>query len=90
MNGRRESTFLRYTANTEALQEPGEVVKAKYGQAALRVPSGGSSCYGATAATAWAATQSLPICMTLPQAVQVRKRPGSPRQGAEILLHWRN
>jgi arsenite methyltransferase len=30
-----------------------EVVKEKYGQAALRVASGGSSCCGATASTGW-------------------------------------
>ena len=30
-----------------------EVVKEKYGQAALRVNSGGSSCCGATAAVDW-------------------------------------
>ena len=82
----RESTFLRYTANTDALQELlqflyaecctrnkalkpeeivqicglgdemsetdiKEVVKEKYGQAALRVTHGGSSCCGATAST---------------------------------------
>ncbi len=88
----RQGTFLRYTANTEALQELlqflyaecctrnkavrpeqivrickwernhehyqcrnhfrrdiKEVVKEKYGEAALRVKSGGSSCCGATA-----------------------------------------
>jgi arsenite methyltransferase len=28
-----------------------EVVKEKYGQAALRVKNGGSSCYGATASS---------------------------------------
>ena len=87
VNVRRESTFLRYTANTDALQDLAaisvcrmlyskqgsqteqyrsalqierdvmsstdikEVVKEKYGQAALRVTSGGSSCCGATAAS---------------------------------------
>src|SRR5271166_3189029 len=61
----RKGTFLRYTANTEALREilqfgepimPDanvvnirEVVKEKYGQAALRVTRGGSSCCGAAA-----------------------------------------
>src|SRR5450631_1532530 len=55
----RESTFLHYTANTEALQEllrflyaecctRNKAVKEKYGEAALRVSSGGSSCCGAT------------------------------------------
>ena len=94
---RRESTFLHYTANTEALQELlrflyaecctrnkavrpeqivqivitgehmgdaniKEVVKEKYGEAALRVTSGGSSCCGAAPQLATAAViQSHPI-----------------------------
>ena len=41
-----------------------DVVKEKYGQAALRVRSGGSACCGATAACGVAAIRSLPICTT--------------------------
>jgi hypothetical protein len=43
---KREGTYLWYSANTELK----EVVKEKYGQAALRVNAGGSSCCGASAA----------------------------------------
>ena len=39
-----------------------EVVKQKYGQAALRVTSGGSSCCGATASTG--AVTQLPLTST--------------------------
>ena len=39
--------------NEPDLKDPGlkEIVKEKYGQAALRVQSGGSSCCGAAAAS---------------------------------------
>ena len=39
------------TENRRAAEDIKEVVQEKYGQAALRVTSGGSSCCGATART---------------------------------------
>ena len=39
------------TTDTTTAADIKEVVKEKYGQAALRVKSGGSSCCGATAST---------------------------------------
>src|ERR1051326_4292406 len=50
-----------------------EVVKEKYGQAALRVKSGGSSCCGATAAAA--GSKCDPITSNLYNAMQTGKLP---------------
>ncbi len=55
------------------------VVKEKYGQAALRVKSGGSSCCGATAEASRVATRSLLICTTHPKRDKSLRRPCSPR-----------
>jgi hypothetical protein len=56
-----------------------EVVKEKYGQAALRVKTGGSSCCGATAASGLGCDPSLPICTTPPRRDKYLRRPCSPR-----------
>ena len=113
---RRESTFLWYTANTEALQELlgflyaecctrnkavkprgrsspllqvdatpfqgnrtmeiKEIVKEKYGQAALRVTTGGSSCCGASASARRLLRRSDHV-----QSVRRRPDRANPRRG---------
>ena len=64
-----------------------EVVKEKYGQAALRVKSGGSSCCGATASTGCCD----PITSNLYDAAQAGrfpKKPCWPRSAAAIPPRW--
>jgi len=55
-----------------------EIVKEKYGQAALRVTSGGSSCCGATPVRD-AAIRSHRICMTHPRHSKFPKKLCWPR-----------
>ena len=67
-----------------------EVVKEKYGQAALRVTSGGSSCCGATASSGLGCD---PITTNLYDAVQAGQIPEEALlapSGAETRLLWRN
>jgi hypothetical protein len=59
-----------------------EVVKQKYGEAALRVKSGGSSCCGAAATTSCCD----PITTNLYDASQA----GQIRSAAAIPRRWRN
>jgi arsenite methyltransferase len=63
------------TANKEDIKE---VVKEKYGQAALRVKSGGSSCCGATASNGC----SDPITSNLYDAAQAGQIPGEALQAS--------
>ena len=62
--------------------------KQKYGQAALRVKSGGSSCCGATASTG-AAIRSPPIFMTPRRPAQIPEEACWPRSAAAIPRRWR-
>ena len=120
---RRESTFLRYTANTEALQELlavpvcgvlhpkqggrtaghhsnlpiggnvestdiKEVVKEKYGQAALRVTSGGSSCCGAAPARGAGCDPITSNLYDAPRPGRFPKKPCWLRSAAAIPRPW--
>ena len=68
-----------------------DVVKEKYGQAALRVKSWRQqSAAEPPRQAARVATRSLPICTTPPRRDKSPRRPCSPRWGAEIQPHWRN
>ncbi len=66
-----------------------EVVKEKYGQAALRVTSGGSSCCGATTSSGWVRSDHVqPLRRS--QADRFPKRRCSRRSAAAIRPRWRN
>ena len=66
-----------------------EVVKEKYGEAALRVNSGGSACCGATSAATGCGPD--PITSNLYDAGNPARFPRKrcwPRWAAEIQPHW--
>ena len=65
-----------------------EVVKEKYGEAALRVKTGGSSCCGATAGQRVAAIPSRPTCTTPPKPDRSPKKRCWPRSDAAIPRRW--
>ena len=67
-----------------------EVVKEKYGQAALRVKTGGSSCCGATAASGLGCDPITSNLYDSSQAGQVPRKLCSPLWDVEIQLHWRS
>ena len=66
-----------------------EVVKQKYGEAALRVTSGGSSCCGATASTG-CCDPITTIFMMLRRPGRFPKRRCWLRSAAAIPRRWRN
>jgi len=63
-------------------------VKKQYGQAALRVTSGGSSCGGAAAASALGCDRSQPTFMTHPKHSKSLKELYGRRWAAAIQPHW--
>ena len=67
-----------------------DVVKEKYGEAALRVNRGGSACCGAAAASGAGCDPINPISMIFPRQIKFLRQPCSLRWGAGIRPHWRN
>jgi len=63
-----------------------EVVREKYGQAALRLTSGGNSCCGATADSGMGCD---PISTTTLRHSKFPQRPCWLRSDVAIPLHWR-
>ena len=67
-----------------------EVVKEKYGEAALRVTTGGSSCCGATAANPDCWDPITSNLYDVSQIKQIPERRCKPLWAAETPPRWRN